>query len=1059
MTRVLSAVAWPYANGPRHIGHVAGFGVPSDVFSRYMRMAGHDVLMVSGSDEHGTPILIAADEEGVSPQDLADRNHRVICEDFVALGLGYDLYTRTSTRNHHGVVQEMFLGVFENGYLVEQTTYGAISPSTGRTLPDRYIQGTCPICGYDRADADQCDSCGNQLEPQDLIEPRSKINGEKPEFVETQHFFLDLPALAEALSTWLDEREQSGTWRPNVIRFSQNILAEIRPRAMTRDIDWGITVPLEGWRENPNKKLYVWFDAVIGYLSASIEWARRSGSPEAWRAWWNDPEALSYYFMGKDNITFHSQVWPAELLAYDGRGDRGGSPGELGDLNLPTEVVSSEYLTMEGRKFSSSKRVVIYVRDMLSRYQPDAFRYFVAASGPESQDSDFTWAEFVRRTNDELVAGWGNLVNRTASLIAKSFGEIPAAGALAAEDEKLLATVESAFATVGDLIGRNRMRQAIAEAMRTVAEVNKYVSDTEPWKLTGEDHRERLATVLHVVVQCVADLNLVLAPFLPFSANAVDPGAGRPRGGRADAVPEAGRRPRRWSAVPDHHRRVLRHAPVAAPAGGGGQQGRPAHARLHQARPGRGRGGASAAGGLRMLHPQARAALELWAAGPAVTDPGFGAGDIARMRAAALEAARLEPREPVAEARDVDADGVPCRLYLPHRPVTAGQPAVVVYLHGGGFVFGDLDTHDAQSRRVANRTGHAVLTVDYRRPPEHRFPAAPDDVDTALGWLRAHGHVLGLDVTRTVALGDSAGGNLAVVAALRAPGTLRAAVLVYPFLDPRQDFASYRDPDVGLDAEECAWFWRRYAAGPDDLGHPHLAPLRSEDIATLPPSLVLAAEHDVLRDEDVELARRLRRADVPVELTTYDGMVHGFWRHPELFDAAEESLGTDRRLRGSDRLRDSGHARSSRLGPRGARAQGASAELAGRPRLRRGRPRPVRLRPRRRLPGLLSARRRRRGGRPVGRGARAGRRGRRLRQRRADRGQQGRRRPLGPGVERGDRGAGPSAQRRQRALGGGPDAHAERHDQVRRALPHHGLHRRGAARPPDRAARRLRADR
>ncbi|MCW2854601.1 MAG: methionyl-tRNA synthetase [Marmoricola sp.] len=522
MTRVLSAVAWPYANGPRHIGHVAGFGVPSDVFSRYMRMAGHQVLMVSGTDEHGTPILIAADEAGITPQELADQNHRVIAEDLANLGISYDLYTRTTTRNHTAVVQELFTGVFNNGYFLEQTTKGAISPSTGRTLPDRYIEGICPICGYDGARGDQCDNCGNQLDPADLFNPRSKINGETREFIETQHFFLDLPALAEALKLWLDEREASGTWRPNVIKFSQNILEDIRPRAMTRDIDWGIPIPLVGWRENPTKRLYVWFDAVIGYLSASIEWARRTEDPEAWRQWWNDPAALSYYFMGKDNITFHSQIWPAELLAYAGKGDKGGAPGPYGVLNLPTEVVSSEFLTMEGKKFSSSKRVVIYVRDLLSRYQPDAFRYFVAAAGPENQDSDFTWAEFVRRTNDELVAGWGNLVNRTATLINKNFEAIPQAGELTAEDAALLVSVEQGFAGVGDLIARHRQKAAIGEAMRLVGEVNKYVTDTEPWKLKGEDQRERLGTVLHVLAQCVADLNLMLSPFLPFSANVVD---------------------------------------------------------------------------------------------------------------------------------------------------------------------------------------------------------------------------------------------------------------------------------------------------------------------------------------------------------------------------------------------------------------------------------------------------------------------------------------------------------------------------------------------------------
>src|SRR3954468_4305328 len=521
MTRVLSAVAWPYANGPRHIGHVAGFGVPSDVFSRYMRMAGHDVLMVSGSDEHGTPILIAADEAGMTPQELADQNHRIIAEDLTSLGLTYDLYTRTTTRNHHAVVQELFLGVYENGYFVEQTTYGAISPSTGRTLPDRYIEGTCPICGYDSARGDQCDNCGNQLDPQDLINPRSKINGETPEFIETQHFFLDLPALADALAQWLDEREATGLWRPNVIRFSQNILEEIRPRAMTRDIDWGIAVPLDGWRDNPTKKLYVWFDAVIGYLSASIEWARRTGDEDRWREWWNNPDSLSYYFMGKHNITFHSQIWPAELLAYSGLGDKDGKPGKYGVLDLPTEVVSSEFLTMEGRKFSSSKRVVIYVHDMLERYQVDAFRYFVAAAGPENQDADFTWSEFVRRTNDELVAGWGNLVNRTANLVAGNFGEIPAAAELTGSEKVLLDNVERGFDVVGDLIGRHRQKQAIGEAMRIVAEVNKYVSDSEPWKLTGEDQRNRLATVLHVAAQAVSDCNTMLAPFLPHSSNTV----------------------------------------------------------------------------------------------------------------------------------------------------------------------------------------------------------------------------------------------------------------------------------------------------------------------------------------------------------------------------------------------------------------------------------------------------------------------------------------------------------------------------------------------------------
>ena len=520
MSRILSAVAWPYANGPRHIGHVAGFGVPSDVFSRYMRMAGHDVLMVSGTDEHGTPILVAADGAGMSARELADQNNRLIVEDLVALGLSYDLFTRTTAGNHYRVVQDMFATVRDNGYMIEQVTRAAISPSTGRTLPDRYIEGTCPICGAEGARGDQCDNCGNQMDPTELINPHSRINGETPNFVESVHYFLDLPALADALSAWLDEREQSGTWRPNVIKFSKNFLEDIRPRAMTRDIDWGIPVP--GWEDQPTKRLYVWFDAVIGYLSASIEWARRTGDPEAWRKWWNDPEALSYYFMGKDNIVFHSQIWPAELLGYNGQGAKGGAPGDLGVLNLPTEVVSSEFLTMEGKKFSSSHGIVIYVRDFLSRYQADALRYFISAAGPETSDSDFTWAEFVRRTNGELVAGWGNLVNRTASMIAKKFGEIPAPGELQDIDRALLDAIEAGFETVGNLIRHHRQKAALSEAMRLVGEANKYVTDTEPFKLKAPEQRERLATVLWTLAQAVADLNLMLSPFLPHAANDID---------------------------------------------------------------------------------------------------------------------------------------------------------------------------------------------------------------------------------------------------------------------------------------------------------------------------------------------------------------------------------------------------------------------------------------------------------------------------------------------------------------------------------------------------------
>ncbi|EXG79909.1 methionine--tRNA ligase [Cryptosporangium arvum] len=519
MTRhILTAVAWPYANGPRHIGHVSGFGVPSDVFSRYQRMAGNKVLMVSGTDEHGTPILVQAEQEGVTARQLADRYNRVIVDDLQGLGLSYDLFTRTTTRNHYAVAQELFKTLHRNGYMIEKTTKGAISPSTGRTLPDRFIEGTCPICGYPSARGDQCDNCGNQLDPTDLIDPRSKINGETPQFVETEHFFLDLPALAEALGSWLQTRTD---WRPNVLKFSLNLLDDLKPRAMTRDIDWGVPVPLPGWEDNPNKRLYVWFDAVIGYLSASVEWARRSGEPDAWKSWWCNPEASSFYFMGKDNITFHSQIWPAELLGYNGLGARGGSPGEYGTLELPTEVVSSEFLTMEGKKFSSSRRVVIYVNDFLSRYDADSLRYFIAAAGPENQDTDFTWTEFRRRNNDELVAGWGNLVNRSISLAAKNVGAVPTPGTLTEADAALLDTSKAAFASVGALLERSRFKAAIGEAMRVVGEANKYLSDQAPWSLKDPSTHERRDTVLHTALQVVDDCKALLTPFLPHSAQKV----------------------------------------------------------------------------------------------------------------------------------------------------------------------------------------------------------------------------------------------------------------------------------------------------------------------------------------------------------------------------------------------------------------------------------------------------------------------------------------------------------------------------------------------------------
>ncbi|SDH19989.1 methionyl-tRNA synthetase [Sinosporangium album] len=514
---ILTAVAWPYANGPRHIGHVSGFGVPSDIFSRYQRMAGNKVLMISGTDEHGTPIQVQADKEGLSARELADRYNRVIAEDLTALGLSYDLFTRTTTLNHYAVAQEIFLGLYKNGYIFPKTTMGAISPSTARTLPDRYIEGTCPICGYDGARGDQCDNCGNQLDPIDLINPVSRINGETPIFVETEHFMLDLPAFSEVLATWL--RGKQGDWRPNVLKFALNLLGDIQPRAISRDLDWGVPIPLDGWRDRGDKRLYVWFDAVIGYLSASIEWARRSGDPDAWRQWWQNPDARGYYFMGKDNIVFHAEIWPAMLLGYNGEGARNGTAGSLGRLELPSEVVSSEFLTMEGRKFSSSRQVVIYVRDFLERYDADSLRYYIAVAGPETQDTDFTWSEYLNRNNGELVAAWGNLVNRSISMAAKNFGRVPEARDLTDADRALLERSRAAFPNVGAELERSRFKNAVTEAFEVVREANRYLAEQEPWKI--KDDPERQGSILHVALQVVDDAKTLLTPFLPGSSNKV----------------------------------------------------------------------------------------------------------------------------------------------------------------------------------------------------------------------------------------------------------------------------------------------------------------------------------------------------------------------------------------------------------------------------------------------------------------------------------------------------------------------------------------------------------
>jgi methionyl-tRNA synthetase len=480
---------------------VVGFAVPGDVLARFERLRGSRVLMASGTDEHGTPITYEADKKGIPPREFADQNNALIVDDLVRLGMTYDIFTRTTTKNHYRVTQELFLTLYEKGYLLRQTQMGAFDPASGRTLPDRYIEGTCPICGYKEARGDQCDNCGNQLDPIDLINPHQRGSDAQVEFRETEHFFFDLPAFAEQLTKWI---EQHDDWRPNVRKYSLEFVRNLKPRAITRDLDWGVPVPLPGWEDNPHKKIYVWFDAVIGYLSASIEWAANRGEPEAWKDWWHNADSRHYYTMGKDNITFHTIIWPAILLG-------------AGDLHLPDEIVASEFLHMEGSKLSTSRGNVIYVKDVLDRYDADALRYYLMIAGPENQDTDFTWAEFIRRNNDELVATWGNLVHRTLVNAHRNFGEVPEPGQLNAGDQALLKEIEGALDFVSKQLETAHFQNALKHAMNMAAKVNVYLGTEQPWHTIKTD-RERAATVLYVALRCVDNLKTMLTPFLPFSS-------------------------------------------------------------------------------------------------------------------------------------------------------------------------------------------------------------------------------------------------------------------------------------------------------------------------------------------------------------------------------------------------------------------------------------------------------------------------------------------------------------------------------------------------------------
>lgn len=503
MARILVAVAWPYASGPRHIGHAAGAYIPADIFARYQRMAGNDVLMVSGSDMHGTPVTVRAEEEGVPPEEVAERYHALHVENFEALGVVFDLYWKTSAPRHAAVVQDLFRTLREKGHVYEEAMDASWCPSCERFRPDRYVEGACPHCGYATARGDQCEQCGRMLDPFDLQDPHCQVCGTPIERRETRHFFFRLSAFQEPLEAWL---KKQGHWRAHVRNFALAWLKEgLRDRPVTRDIDWGIPLPWEGYA---GKRIYVWFEAFIGYLSASIEWARRQGDLDLWRAWWYDPEVPHYYFVGKDNIVFHTIFWPAVLMGYDEQ------------LRLPYDVPANQYMNLGGEKMSAGRAVGAWLRDLLEEYDPDALRYYVAAAMPESRDTEFTYEELARRVNTELVAVYGNFVHRVLSFTHNQFGHVPEAGPLDDVDRAALRDVEAAWRTAGQNLNYCHFKNGLEAIMGLARQGNRYFDAKAPWELVRTD-REACGTALRVALRMVKALAVLTAPYLPFSADRV----------------------------------------------------------------------------------------------------------------------------------------------------------------------------------------------------------------------------------------------------------------------------------------------------------------------------------------------------------------------------------------------------------------------------------------------------------------------------------------------------------------------------------------------------------
>jgi methionyl-tRNA synthetase len=507
--RILVCVAWPYANGSLHLGQIAGAYLPADIFARYHRTKGSEVVMVSGSDSHGTPTTIKAEQEGKTPQEIAAYYQQEFLDCWQKLGISFDLYTTTDTANHTEVAQDIFLRLLEKGFLYRQTVSQAYCPHCQRFLPDRYVEGTCPHCGSPNARGDQCEACGKLLDAPDLIDARCRVCGTAPVYQDSEQFYFRLPAFRDRLLEWVRQQKH---WRTNVLNFTLRYLEEgLIDRAFTRDIEWGVPVPVEGFEK---KRIYVWFEAVIGYLSATREWAGQKGDPEKWRDFWQDKSTKSFYFIGKDNITFHTIIWPAMLMGY-------------GDLNLPYDVPANEFLTIEGRKLSTSRNWAVWLPDYLSRYDPDPLRYILSINMPETTDTDFSWREFVRRNNDELVATWGNLVHRVLTFTYRNFdGCVPTyedmdivdIEAFQAKYTELELKTETTRANlVDEALAECHFKSALMYAMDLAHEANRYLDEKAPWKIIKDD-RHNAAKSLYVTLSVITQLKTMLYPFLPFSS-------------------------------------------------------------------------------------------------------------------------------------------------------------------------------------------------------------------------------------------------------------------------------------------------------------------------------------------------------------------------------------------------------------------------------------------------------------------------------------------------------------------------------------------------------------